>query len=441
MRAYAGSYTAADWVTVVNDAPPVIAIAQPVDGDVLAGTVAFQATASDDGGVSNVKFYVDGLLVATDLTSNYTTNVSTGSYTDGSHTLTAMATDTALQTTSVSVTVDLLNPGWTSTSVDSTGDVGTYARIALDASDVPHVVYFDATNEDLKHAWNDGAGWTTETVATTGCVGTWPSLAFDASGDAWVSYLDCTSNALMVATDASGAWMSTTVDTGDVRDGTTDIAVSPTTDVPTVCYHSENSDTQQVAWYSGGAWSTFIVDNPVDTTGLSCNIAFDSTGEANIFYVNDAADQVELAQGLGTSWTKSTLTEDYVLESTFGHLCATIDDDDVTHLGFYDNDGFNLVYGTDGSGSWEFDDVDTSGRVGQYCGIAVDDFGLVHMSYHDDSNGNLTYAVHNGYQWTAIDIVTTNDVGTFTSIAVDSYGYSTIAYVDETNDDLVVVEQ
>src|SRR5512139_1129867 len=49
--------------------------------------------------------------------------------------------------------------------VDSSGDVGISASLAVDGSGKPHVAYLDLTNNMLRHAWRDAAGWHTEPVA------------------------------------------------------------------------------------------------------------------------------------------------------------------------------------------------------------------------------------------------------------------------------------
>lgn len=75
--------------------PPSVTVSAPAIGATLAGAVAFTATASDAGGVGKVDFVVDGLVVATDTTAPYSTTWNTGAYSNGDHTLTAVAVDTS----------------------------------------------------------------------------------------------------------------------------------------------------------------------------------------------------------------------------------------------------------------------------------------------------------------------------------------------------------
>jgi hypothetical protein len=55
--------------TGLDVTPPVVAIAAPVAGASLSGSVAVSGTASDDVGVAGVQFRVDGVNVGAEVTS------------------------------------------------------------------------------------------------------------------------------------------------------------------------------------------------------------------------------------------------------------------------------------------------------------------------------------------------------------------------------------
>jgi Bacterial Ig domain len=79
---------------------PVVSFSAPPAGPV-SGTVTLSATASDNVGVTDVKFYVDNSItpLATLTASPYSTLWNTATVTDGAHTLKAVARDAAGNTT------------------------------------------------------------------------------------------------------------------------------------------------------------------------------------------------------------------------------------------------------------------------------------------------------------------------------------------------------
>lgn len=95
-----------------TDNPPTVSLTSPAGGSTVSGTMTVTAQASDDHGVSSVQFVVDGSPLGTDTNGGDGWSVpwNTTAVADGSHSLTAVATDTANQaTTSAPVTVTVSN--------------------------------------------------------------------------------------------------------------------------------------------------------------------------------------------------------------------------------------------------------------------------------------------------------------------------------------------
>jgi hypothetical protein len=91
---------------------------------------------------------------------------------------------------------NLLCDSGTSTSVDTIGDIGGYNAIITGADGLGLVSYYDHTNDDLKvlHCGNllCDSGNTSTSVDTTGDVGLWNSITIGPDGLGLISYQDLT---------------------------------------------------------------------------------------------------------------------------------------------------------------------------------------------------------------------------------------------------------
>lgn len=93
------------------DGPPTVAVTAPTADATVAGTVQLTAAAGDDVGIAGVQFRVDGASVgAEDTTSPYAATWNSTVVPNGSHTITALARDSAGNvTTSATVAVTVAN--------------------------------------------------------------------------------------------------------------------------------------------------------------------------------------------------------------------------------------------------------------------------------------------------------------------------------------------
>jgi hypothetical protein len=91
--------------------PPNVAMTSPANGATVSGTVTVSANATDDTKVASVQFQLDGQALGAPLTSSpYQISWDTTGISNGSHTLTAVATDIANNSaTSAPVTVNVSN--------------------------------------------------------------------------------------------------------------------------------------------------------------------------------------------------------------------------------------------------------------------------------------------------------------------------------------------
>lgn len=119
-------------ITVTDTGSPTVAITTPADGTTVSGTTTVAASASDGYGISSVQFKLDvGTNLGAAVTSSpYQVSWDTTTATNGSHMLTAVATNVGgVQTTSsvIGVTVNnaTLPSGWNTADVGSPGATGS----------------------------------------------------------------------------------------------------------------------------------------------------------------------------------------------------------------------------------------------------------------------------------------------------------------------------
>ena len=93
------------------DTPPTVTVANPSEGATVSGLVTITADASDDFGVTQVEFFVDGTSIGLDGSAPYSASWDSTTAADGGHVISATATDSIEQTgsDSVNVTVDNVN--------------------------------------------------------------------------------------------------------------------------------------------------------------------------------------------------------------------------------------------------------------------------------------------------------------------------------------------
>jgi hypothetical protein len=139
-RDAAGNVTTSAGVAVtVDNVAPTIAMASPSAGSTVAGTVSVNANASDNLGIAAVQFKLDGAnLGAEDTSAPYSAPWNTTAASAGSHSLAAVARDTAGNVTTsatVVVTVDHTPPTVALTAPQNGATVNGTLAVTATASD------------------------------------------------------------------------------------------------------------------------------------------------------------------------------------------------------------------------------------------------------------------------------------------------------------------
>lgn len=256
-----------------SDAPPTVTLTDPAQGSTVSGaSVPVTASASDDIGVTQVRFFDGATLIGTDNNGadGWSTTWNTIAVADGSHTITATATDTTGQNTSDSHTVMVDNvddppsvtittpadgsfvnsttvpiqanasddtgvtqveffADGTSLGVDSDGSNGWASPVSASFGDGPHTVTAIATDTASQTA-SDTNGLTIDTAGPTVSIsqpsagdtvsGAAVSVAATASDANAVTSVQFFADATSIGTDSSGGdgwsvvWNTTTGNNG-----------------------------------------------------------------------------------------------------------------------------------------------------------------------------------------------------------------------------------
>jgi subtilisin family serine protease len=192
--AFAAVSAAAGYSPPPDTTPPTVAMNAPLQGATVSGTAVVDVTASDDVGVVKVDLYVDNMFFVSDTVSPYSFAWDSTTLPNGSHTLHAVASDAANNSTSslpISVTVSNTPPDTTPPVVSITAPaagstVSGTTTVSASASDDVGVTkvefYVDGalnatvTAAPYSFAWN--------TTASSNGAHTLQVAATDAAGNA-----------------------------------------------------------------------------------------------------------------------------------------------------------------------------------------------------------------------------------------------------------------
>lgn len=257
---------------VADTTSPTVSITSPTDGSTLSGAAnTITANASDNIGVVGVQFKIDGInLGSEDTSSPYSINWDTTTYTNGSHTITAVARDPSSNTTTSS---------------------GVSVNVNNEVAPTPPVI----------------SNVTASSITTTGATITWTT---DKSSDSQVEY---------GLTTSYGS--STTLDSTLVTNHS--VLLSGLTSQTTYHYRVKSQDTPGNLATSGDFTFTTATPPPVISNVQATNITATSV---TITWATDRATTSKVNYGLTSSYTNSTVKDTTLVTShsvSIGGLSAS----------------------------------------------------------------------------------------------------------------------
>lgn len=167
------------------DTVPAIAITSPADGTDISGTTTITASAQDEVGVAGVQFVLDGAPLGDAVGAQpYAINWDSTTVAEGTHTLTAVARNSAGNTaTSAPVSVIVANDDFSAAAASET---------RFEETD-PAVVYTSGTTAPGRPAeWWQGSrsrGWSVGTAAFNRSNGGRATFTFTGTSVSWIGFL------------------------------------------------------------------------------------------------------------------------------------------------------------------------------------------------------------------------------------------------------------
>ena len=271
---------------------------------------------------------------------------------------------------------------WTGTStsnddpsiVDTTGDVGKYASIAVDSNNFPHISYFDQTNRVLKYAYWNGSTWTTQIIDNSGDTGYYTSIAIDSQNAPHIAYFEEQNDELRYAyyVPSTGRWEYETADNqGSV--GTYASLALDSHDLARISYYDFTPNITPRLKFAQrigpNDWQTSVVDGePLTQQQMQDNPYFKANAP-------DVVDAINASGGVGM------------------YSSLALDSMDQPHISYYDAENQSLKYAFWSPTGWQTRTVyKNKNDAGEYTSIGVGSDNNPRIAFHDTFNRELKYA-------------------------------------------------
>ena len=227
---------------------------------------------------------------------------------------------------------------WTTTTVDSSGNVGRYSSITTDSNNNYLISYYDADNSCLKFAKFNGETWEISTIDNSVGVGYYTSITTDSDDNYLIAYHDSANGYLKFAMYNGTSWDITTVDSGP-NAGQYPSLTTDLDDNYLISYYSGNPDYDlKFAKYDGESWQISTVDS-VGYIGEYTSITVDQENNYLISYYDSDSAGLKMAKYDGTQWSKILIDS---LLDVGKYSSITTDSDNNYAISYYDSSGGNL---------------------------------------------------------------------------------------------------
>jgi hypothetical protein len=250
---------------------------------------------------------------------------------------------------------DATGSSWgTPVTVDSTGDVGRYASLAV-VDGRPAIAYYAGdSNQDLKYVRADdatGSSWGTPVTAdSTGDVGQYAALAVIAGRPA-IAYFDASNWDLKYvrASDATGSSWGSPLTLDSAGNVGLDTSLALVDGRPAIAYYKFSPDNDlkyvRASDATGSSWGTPVTVDSTGDVGQYASLAVLYGRPAIAYYdaSNDDLKYVRATDATGSSWG-APLTVDSHGDVGYHPSLAVVDG--RPGIAYYDNSNDDLRYTT-----------------------------------------------------------------------------------------------
>jgi hypothetical protein len=319
---------------------------------------------------------------------------------------------------------------WNFETVDSAGDVGGFASLAIGSDNRPRIAYEDVANYDLKYAQFDGNGWLCETVhATPDIVGQYTQLCLDSLNNPHIAYEYFNKSYILYAHHDGVSWNLETANTKSYSQFSirVDSLNQPIISSLNVWTYDLN-----VAKRTNGSWSVESPDT-AGATGYHTSLAIDASDHPWISYIDSTNHLLKLAHYTGTAWQFQTVASGL---NYGGDTSLALDSKGLPHISYSVGENQALKYAVYDGTAWHTTIVDANSGYQNANSLALDANDRPRIVYTQSST--VRFASFDGINW-ATELLA-NQAGT-PSLAIAENGTALVAYYNGTTGDLMLATQ
>jgi hypothetical protein len=310
---------------------------------------------------------------------------------------------------------------WQNQVLDSPS-AGPHVAITTDSGNIPHIVYLDDANDNLKYATVKDGSWRLQSMDSPNADGLYGSVVVDGADDPHTVRYILSAKYITYMYYTGSTWNPAAF-IADVDVGGTSLALD-SSQIAHVAYFDKFTSELRYAVVSGNSFLTQVIGNATPEGG-AFPMVLDAADAPHIAYF-DSNQGLVYVSNEGGNWVAQVVDS-----STYGTLDPdmVIARNGLTHISYADPVTQTLKHAVFDGAAWRVEAID-SGSFGA-THIAAGPQGGLHISYYDIVSGSLKHAyLAEGGQWSINIVAQGGDDGRYNDIAVDNVGTPHIAFYD-----------